>query len=550
MKLSVGQYIVDKLYKQGIEYVFGVPGSYVMPIWQSCTGETCPEAILARHESGAVFMAAGYARATKGLGVAVTTIGPGVTNAVTGLAEAYRESIPILLITGQAALDSFGSGVFQESSGIGRSFHPVKLLKNVTKFSYEIQPTDNIEAVLKKTYEIALSGRLGPVHLSIPVDIQNSVLKQLSAEVFWKVSHPNKSTNIFESVKQRISDAKRPLLIIGHGCYDVDASTLNGFCQKFRIPFVTTVKGLGAIGFHYEGFLGHIGPGQNKITISFIQNYSPDFVVAIGCSLSSYYTGAIIKQLKNAYLVQINCDEIDKNKILCDEFVNAYSQEFFEIFSTSDLDINITRNRNYTEVKKNLYKNPVQENAVCYMGSAIANLNTLLSDNTFVMPDAGNHWLNTFSLYKPKKPNSIYANTSLGCMGFAISYCIGLCFGNQKVTSESRYERIVCITGDGSLLMFGNEISVAAERNLPIIFIVFNNGTHGRIRIAQQLDFHNNIIGTDIGVVDFFGWAASIGAKSLLVNTIDEFDLAVENANEYQGTVVMDGRVDKDEERV
>lgn len=542
------EYIVSRLAARGIDYVFGVPGSYIMPLWQRCIGGQVPMAITARHESGAAYMAGGYARIKHCLGVVLTTIGPGVTHVMTGIAEAYRESIPLLFISGQSACDTFGRGAFQESSGLGRSFHPTQLLAPICKQSLEITRMDQAIEAFETLFALATDQRPGPVHLSIPIDVQNAPLFSQTRLNVKPYKSPVALPPPVEPMVDRIRSAKRPLMLVGWGCGLARCSALlNMLSSRCKIPLLTTVKGLYAIDHTFPYFIGHIGPGGNAHTLTFLYTFRPDYILVLGSSLSCYAVKAIAPLLEHAHVDQIDQDETLKrhrspytDQLILSEIGLLLRRLTEALKRYPPLPVMDGRCSLIERTRHTLYRYPKPSCARAFMGEAVTHLNHLLPKNTIVMPDAGNHWLNTFSLYQPKCEGNLVANTSLGTMGYAIGCCIGM-----QLASQDR--RVVCITGDASVLMSGNEMTVAKEWQLNLLFIVFNNACHGRIRTAQQQNFKHRTHATDITPVDFAMWARSYGIQAMVADDIKTFDQAVQQALHLDTLCLIDVRVDKDE---
>lgn len=539
------EYIYKRLNSLEYNYVFGVPGSYIMPLWQSFKGE--PQIILGRHESGAAFMADGWARLTGKPGVVISTAGPGITNIITGVASAYKDSIPMIVLTGQARTDMIGKGVFQESSKNNRGFDPVTLLTNVTKGSWEIKDIKNAVSIFENALKLAMTRRKGPVHVSLPFDIQLQDIKE-DNENTCQTIYDNNFIVDYSYIINKIKSAKRTLLIVGWGCYLSDCSDeIDELSLILGAPIVTTVKGLSAISLKIEMFVGHIGYGQKKETLNFVNSYSPDLILILGASLSSYYSENIQQIINNACCIQVDIEnkQIGYYKSVDYGYITNNLKDW-----TTNLNSLLKKNRNWDrEIKESVieFRNSFcsckyleKFNKAGLMARTINKLNTLLDENTLLLPDAGNHWLNALTLYYPKKVRSFFANIGLGSMGYAIGASIGMKLAKQNY-------RVVCITGDASVLMYGNEISVSVDQGLNNIFIIYNNSSMGRIRVAQKLDFGENYIATDINECNFAKWAEGLGAESYRVNTEQMFDDAVHRALSSNNTVVIEVIVDKEE---
>jgi acetolactate synthase-1/2/3 large subunit len=541
MKFS--EYIVKRLKQLGHDYVFGVPGSYIMPIWQRCN--KMPQAILARHEAGAAFIAEGWSRLTMKPGVVLTTIGPGISNVVTGAFSAYKDSVPLLIITGQADTSVFNTGVFQECNMSNRGFEPQKLMQQVTKHSIEITQPETAVEQFEYAYHLATDKRPGPVHVSLPLNIQNhGGIVDTGCYKVERVTNCLDPLELFAAI-DKLQCANRVLIIAGWGCYLSNVSfELEELAQILNAPLITTVKGLACVADNFDYFVGHIGPGGRTDVISFIKQYQPDCVLSLGTSLDKFYIAPIQDIIESAYCIHVDIDEgqLQLRKPLTDlslyadinSFVNRLLQELqIKCSDESMIDL-ISENKLARDMQ------PLEENNKQYMAAAIRKIASLIPPDTIVIPDAGNHWLNVLTLHKILKPNTLYVNTGSGCMGFAIGAAIGM-----KLARPA--QKVICITGDASVLMFGNEVTVAKELQLDIIFIVINNGSHARIRTAQQLDFDNNIVATDIDRIDFALWGNAYNIKTHTVTCYDEFISAIKCSLKSNNTSLIDVRVDKNE---
>ena len=508
------EYIFRRITELNCRFVFGVPGYYIMPLWQSFTQKS-PKMVLATHEASAVFMADGWWRShRKNVAFVFVTLGPGLTNAVTGIASAYRDSIPIILISGQARTSDISTGCFQECShSYPRSFSPVNLFKNITKASFEIISPKEAVPLFEKALSVAMTGRKGPVHISIPLDIQDAEICSS-----FHSNHTIKSLKeiplLNKSIKL-INDSLRPLILIGGGVFLSESEQLSqDLAVKLNAPIITTIKGLSSIETETKNFVGHIGHASNPNVTDFLARYNPDLLIVLGASLSSFYFSSISHLIQNACILNINIDKkvkkVRNNDLFIYADVNLFLRKIIPLISVKK-----TKLLHYYPYQYTISKSDI-------MAQCISILNENIPRNTVVIPDAGNHWLDTLSLYKPKNINGFFTNTGLAAMAHAIGFAIGLAFNKTK--------RVICVTGDGSFLMGGNELLSVKENNLNLVMIVFNNQTLGRIRIAQKQNFNGNYVATDIGNVNFSKIATAFSISSYRVKTISTFARALKKA--------------------
>lgn len=539
--MTFAEYINKRLQELEYQYVFGVPGSYIMPIWQTFTDK--PELVLARHESGAAFIADGWARITKKPGVVLTTIGPGITNVITGVANAYKDSVPLLVITGQAATAGFGSGSFQESFPADRGFAPPSLLQPVTKRSFEITDSSSAVLLFETALKTAVSGRPGPVHISVPLNIQTGEVcldNQVKTDLTGK-KRINEYTAVDSAIISALNSAKKPLFIAGGGCFSSDAAEeLEKFSQKLSAPVITTLKGLTCIKESSPFFVGHVGPAQPHFMNTFLEEYKADTVLFLGTSLSSYYLNNIKDSLLKARtLIQVDIEaEQIGTRIHIDYEVQADIKHWLKaVFSAAEQKKNNKIVEKIGKYRKSIVNYKKEETGNFTIASAIRMLNRECSEDVVVVPDAGNHWLNTFSLYTPRCYGGIFTNPGLGTMGYAIGAAIGIKLGNPD-------KKVICITGDGSVLMSGNEISTAKALDLDITFIIFNNYSLGRVRAGQASFAKPDFIASDISHINLKKWAEGLGVNAYRVQSEKELLDVLNSSNK---TTVIEVIVPKDE---
>lgn len=518
--MNVAEYYLTFLNNHGCQYAFGVPGKAIMPFWQACLTSKV-KLVLARHESGAAFMADGWSRGTLKPAIVLTTLGPGVTNVITGIATAYCDSIPLILITGQSETNNLGLGNFQDSTSIGRGTDVNSLLKPITKLSLEAHTSVEAINYLKIAYKYAVSGRMGPVHISIPMDIQ---LEEVIDDVETDSYVLNTEKNYFESNNLLVTDileqSERPIILAGWGTYLAGSSeSLMKFSLKFNIPIISTIKGKAVLATTFQNYIGHIGAGSTEITKKFLAKYSPDLFLILGSALGKMNLTPIDQYIRKAKIVQVDIEPTEMTTLIkVDKFLNCDVESF--------LRVNIKGKGIKPNPQKFLIWKDIYDQAT--MGLADENfkdtpfsfkvidvLNKVVPSETIFLPDAGNHWLVSLNRTITKSAASFFTGIGLASMGQAIGCAIGL-----KLAFPCR--PVVCITGDGSMLMYGSEVSTAVDLKLPIIYLVFNNASLGRILKAQKEDFDDNIGSVFIPRVNFVQWAKSLGANAFKLDRVNE----------------------------
>jgi acetolactate synthase-1/2/3 large subunit len=544
--LTLAEYVRDRLAEAGVDWAFGVPGSFVMPVWQAFAQR--PRMVLSRHESGGVYMADGWSRATGRLGVAVATVGPGLTNAVSGVACAHRDSVPLLLITGQAPTATFGRGAFLESYVLDRSFSPQQLFAPITKASLEVVDLVNARFLVDTAIALALSGRRGAVHLSLPLDLQQQALPD-GAALPPPVAGPGAAAPDVAAAVKVLAEAERPLLLAGWGASLAGAGpALSRLAARAAAVTVTTAKAIACLGPDEPSLLGHVGPGQRGDLLPAIAEHRPDVAVVVGAGMSAYYAAPLLGALDGARIVRIDVDGDQLGmRVRSDATIQGDARAAVEALvealgpgSSNTAAPERLAARLRERAARAAAAQPLAHGSLPSMAGTMARLGGLLPPDAVVIPDAGSHWLDTLALHRPGAPGGLQLNCGLGSMGWAIGAAIGMAFADRS-------RRVVCITGDGSALMHGVEASVAAEHELDVLFVVFNNRSHGRVRLGQRADFGGEIVATDIPDVDFAAWMRAMRVPSQRVDDPDEVAPALAAALGTAGTTAVEILCDPDE---
>ncbi|MEV6927296.1 thiamine pyrophosphate-binding protein [Dactylosporangium sp. NPDC051485] len=532
-----------------------MPGYFVMPVWQTFT--KAPQIVLARHESGAGFMADGYSRLSGKLGVVLATIGPGMTNCVTGVACAYRDSVPLLVITGQAPTATYGRGAFLESYILDRAVSPAALFSPITKKSIEIIDPANAAFLIDAAIGLALSGRPGPVHLSIPIDLQQQDIPVPAATDGAPAPAPGPVVTAavldgpFADAAAALGRAERPLVLAGWGASRAGVGADVGrLAEATGAAVVTTTKAVSCLPATHPLLLGHLGPGQRSDIVAAVQEYRPDVVAVLGASLSAFYATPLQPLLAGATLIRadVDADQLglratpdialhgDLTRV-APALADAARRERGERVAGPAAELVARFQDRGRRASAAL---GAEFDGAASMSGAVARLSALLPDDTVVVPDAGNHWLDTISLHRAPLAGGLQLNCGIGAMGWAIGAAVGMAFARPA-------GRTVCITGDGSMLMHGAELSVAAEHGLNLLTVVFNNASHARVRLGQQQDFNGDTLATDIPEIDFGRWMGALGVRHLLVERPDQVEPVFREALALAGTVGVEVRCRADE---
>jgi acetolactate synthase I/II/III large subunit len=524
--------LIDALKNEGAEVVFGYPGGAVLTLYDQLFRSSLKH-ILVRHEQAAVHAADGYARVTGRPGVVFATSGPGATNLVTGIANAYLDSIPLVLITGQVPSRFIGTDAFQEANITG-------ITKQITKQNYQVKNAEELTGIISEAFYLATTGRTRPVLIDIPKDIfdQNTSINSGSKEVFIESDQPP-AYNEFQ-VKQAVEAirmSKRPVIFGGGGLIRAKAAeTLTIFAEKFKTPVTLSLMGLGAYPGDRDLFLGM--PGMHG---SIAANYAlseADLIVAAGVRFNDRVTGKLENFASNAKIIHIDIDstEIGKNvsvdiPVLGD--VKAVLDCFLKELQPGDTGEWINKVRDW----RNCHPIPVGRSGTGVSlrpQFVIRELSRLSSKNVVVATDVGQHQMWAAQHFIVREPGTFLTSGGLGTMGYGFPAAIG-----AKIAAPGR--EVICITGDGSFQMNIQELATAVHNQLDITIAVINNGCLGMVRQWQEI-FYNKRYSTSVLECnpDFVRVAEAYGAKGMRVKDECEVVAAIEKAKKVRGPVLID----------
>ncbi|QJC28153.1 acetolactate synthase 2 catalytic subunit [Enterobacteriaceae endosymbiont of Plateumaris braccata] len=510
--------IIQALKKQNVKTVFGHPGGAIMPLYDALYDSEI-EHILCRHEQAAAIAAIGYSRATGNIGVCLATSGPGATNLITGIADAMVDSIPIIAITGQVPTTLIGTDAFQEIDIIGMSL-------SCTKHSFLIDSIESLNDIFDKAFLIALSNRPGPVLIDIPKDIQLSNFIPQNIYNKFKIKNLTNKKNISIKNINKINDflkkSNMPILYIGGGVGIGNAIfTLKNFIKKTKIPVVVTLKGLGSVDNTYPYYLGMLGMHGNKAANYAVQKC--DLLIAIGARFDDRVTGNPKDFASNAYIIQLDIDSSEINKICKTDFhllgnlnnILPFLQKPKNIFEwqTYIKKIIIKYSWNY----KNFNKNKV------YAPILLKKLSDLKDYNTIITTDVGQHQMWTAQHVNFTSPKNFITSSGLGTMGFGLPAAIGAQIGRPNDT-------VICITGDGSFMMNIQELNTIKRKQLPIKIILLDNKRLGMVKQWQQLFFSKRYSETILwDNPDFLLLASAFGISGEKINHVNQIDVSLKN---------------------
>ena len=545
MKLNGAQILIKMIKAEGIDTIFGYPGGAVIDIYDALAKQEGLRHILVRHEQGAVHAADGYARANKSVGVALVTSGPGATNAVTGIASAHSDSIPIVVFTGQVPTGLIGNDAFQEVDIVG-------ITRPCTKHNYLVKSVDKLASTIKEAFYLARSGRPGPVLIDLPKDVMQARIDfEEPGEISLKSYKPNYKPNKkqLNKVVDMIKQAKRPVIFAGGGVILSQASgEITRLAKMADIPVTASLMGLGAFPGSDPLWLGMLGMhGTYRANMS-IGNC--DLMIAAGVRFDDRVTGNIEKFAPNAKIVQIDIDptSIHKNiEVQCPIVGDCKTAlkgilELMEDLKIDDLKKG--RPQWLDQIQEWKSTTPLkydQGSDVIKPQFVVEKLYELTKGDAIITTEVGQNQMWAAQYYHFNKPNHFISSAGLGTMGFGLPAAIG-----AKAACPDKM--VIDIAGDGSIQMNIQELMTAIESKIDVKIVILNNQNLGMVRQWQELFYEKVYSFTNMeNSPDFVKLAEAYGAKGLRCTRPDEVESVLSQGLNYKGTVVMDFVVDREE---
>ena len=545
MKLAGNDMLIQSLINEGVEYIFGYPGGAALHIYDSIFKQSEMQHILVRHEQGATHAADGYARATGKPGVVMVTSGPGATNAITGIATAFMDSIPMVVISGQVQSHLIGTDAFQETDMIGIS-------RPIVKHSFTVDHQSNIPQIVKEAFHIATSGRQGPVVIDIPKDLTNPddlFDYEYPEEVNIRSYNPPvkpEATQI-ERVVDAIFNSKKPVIYAGGGTISSNASKelieLNSY---INVPVTNTLMGLGvypATDDKFMGMLGMHGTYQANMAM-----HNADLILAIGARFDDRITNTPEKFAPKAQIVHFDVDHSSVSKIIeADIAVFGQVKDSLQAINNlikdriSELDISkfddwhaqISEWRSQHGLNHNLYKNNSNENPILPQ-AAVQHIYQESKGKAFVTSDVGQHQMFAAQYYHFDEPRKWINSGGLGTMGFGLPSAMGV-----KLAYPD--EEVICITGEGSIQMCIQELSTCSQYKLPIKIFNINNLALGMVKQWQDMNYegrHSSISYED-SLPDFKELVESYGHVGIKITKNSELKNGIEEAFSIKDKLVF-----------
>jgi len=533
MELYGAEIVLECLKEEGVNTIFGYPGGSVIPLYDALYKYREDfKHILTCHEQGASHAADGYARSTGKVGVCFATSGPGATNTVTGIATAYMDSVPMVVITGQVPSALLGRDSFQEVDITAITFP-------ITKHNYLVKRVNDLPGIIKEAFEIAKEGRPGPVLIDIPKDIF------MTRAQYLKADRSKKNNRVFtvdslklEEVARLINEAENPVIYAGGGVSLADAcEELLELAEYSSIPVANTLMGLGGFPRNHPlsmGLVGMHGLKQANLAVT-----NSDLVLAIGARFSDRVTGKVDQFAPKAKVIHIDIDkaEIGKNKEVAISLVGNVKEilrSFMPLIKKNKREHWLERINEWKGSEKEIRSQWMPENILkCAFER--------LGEDTIVTTEVGQHQMWTAQYWKFQKPRTFLSSGGLGTMGYGLGAAIGAQVGNPS-------RKVLHIAGDGSFRMNCNELATVARNRLPLITLLFNNSTLGMVRQWQGMFCEGRYSETDMGEeVNYVKLAEAYGLKGEKVTNIEELESALSRALKQSSATVIECVIPKDQ---
>ena len=551
-KLYTGAEIVFKcLEDQKVEYIFGYPGGAVLPIYDELKNHSSIKHILVRHEQGAGHAAEGYARSSGKPGVVLVTSGPGATNVVTALTDAYMDSVPLVCISGQVPTHLIGTDAFQECDTTG-------ITRPCTKHNWLVKNIDDLPRILHEAFHVATSGRPGPVLVDIPKDIQFAKTKYSKPKFEKKLngkSHNKFSQKEIDQLIDLITKAKKPIFYTGGGVINSGpkaSEALRELVHLTSFPITSTLQGLGAYPGDDHQFLGMLGMHGTYEANNAMHDC--DLLINIGARFDDRITGKIDEFSPKSKKVHIDIDPSSINKIIKVDL--SVVGDVYEVIKSTIKTIN-KKKINFAKSNKQQISNWWQQiqkwrskDSLGFTNSdvtikpqfAVQRLYELTKNqDTYITTEVGQHQMWAAQHYKFNKPNRWMTSGGLGTMGYGLPAAVGVQIAHPK-------KLVIDIAGEASVLMTMQEMSTAIQYNLPIKIFILNNQYMGMVRQWQELLHEKNYSESySEALPDFIKMAEAYGCKGIKATDPSELDEKIQEMIDYDGPVIFDCHVDPTE---
>ncbi len=533
-RFTGAQLIVHLLERQGITTVAGIPGGTVLPLYDALSQSTKIRHVLARHEQGAGFIAQGMARTQGKPAVCMACSGPGATNLVTAIADARLDSIPLVCITGQVPSSMIGTDAFQEVDTYGISIP-------ITKHNYLVRDIAELPQVISDAFRIAQSGRPGPVWIDIPKDVQTAEIEiDVLPEPGERAPAPEFSAESVRDAAAMINAAKRPVFYLGGGAINA-AEEARQFAEKANLPTTMTLMALGMLPKAHPLSLGMLGMHGARSTNFILQE--ADLLIVMGARFDDRAIGKTEQFCPNAKIIHVDIDRAELGKIKQPHV--AIQGDVAEVLAQLIPQTDANPRQEWRQLVADLQKEfpsaiPTEGDPLSHYGliNAVA---ACVDDSAIITTDVGQHQMWTAQAYPLNRPRQWLTSGGLGTMGFGLPAAVGAALANPD-------RKVICFSGDGSLMMNIQEMATAAENQLDVKIILMNNEALGLVHQQQSLFYKQGVFAaTYPGMINFMQIAAGFGLHTCDLNAEEDAQAALQAAISRPGPALIHVRIDPEQ---
>ncbi|HEB4091110.1 TPA: acetolactate synthase large subunit [Enterobacter cloacae] len=533
-RFTGAQLIVHLLERQGITTVAGIPGGTVLPLYDALSQSTQIRHVLARHEQGAGFIAQGMARTQGKPAVCMACSGPGATNLVTAIADARLDSIPLICITGQVPSSMIGTDAFQEVDTYGISIP-------ITKHNYLVRDITELPQVISDAFRIAQSGRPGPVWIDIPKDVQTAEIEiDVLPEPGDRAPAPEFSAESVRDAAAMINAAKRPVLYLGGGAINA-ADEIRQFAEKANLPTTMTLMALGMLPKAHPLSLGMLGMHGARSTNYILQE--ADLLIVMGARFDDRAIGKTEQFCPNAKIIHVDIDRAELGKIKQPHV--AIQGDVADVLAQLIPQTDATDRADWRQMVADLQREfpgaiPTEGDPLSHYGliNAVA---ACVDDSAIITTDVGQHQMWTAQAYPLNRPRQWLTSGGLGTMGFGLPAAVGAALANPD-------RKVICFSGDGSLMMNIQEMATAAENQLDVKIILMNNEALGLVHQQQSLFYKQGVFAaTYPGMINFMQIAAGFGLHTCDLNAEKDVHAALQAAISRPGPALIHVRIDPEQ---
>ncbi|AIV27681.1 acetolactate synthase [Enterobacter cloacae] len=533
-RFTGAQLIVHLLERQGITTVAGIPGGTVLPLYDALSQSTKIRHVLARHEQGAGFIAQGMARTQGKPAVCMACSGPGATNLVTAIADARLDSIPLICITGQVPSSMIGTDAFQEVDTYGISIP-------ITKHNYLVRDIAELPQVISDAFRIAQSGRPGPVWIDIPKDVQTAEIEiDVLPEPGERAPAPEFSAESVRDAAAMINAAKRPVLYLGGGAINA-ADEIRQFAEKANLPTTMTLMALGMLPKAHPLSLGMLGMHGARNTNYILQE--ADLLIVMGARFDDRAIGKTEQFCPNAKIIHVDIDRAELGKIKQPHV--AIQGDVADVLAQLIPQTDATDRADWRQMVADLQREfpgaiPTEGDPLSHYGliNAVA---ACVDDSAIITTDVGQHQMWTAQAYPLNRPRQWLTSGGLGTMGFGLPAAVGAALANPD-------RKVICFSGDGSLMMNIQEMATAAENQLDVKIILMNNEALGLVHQQQSLFYKQGVFAaTYPGMINFMQIAAGFGLHTCDLNAEEDAHAALQAAISRPGPALIHVRIDPEQ---